>query len=95
VTDEGEVLLSKRMAENGRRKIGGRMLDHLTRDLLAGGGECDSCDYFDLCRGFFKQPRKEYPCEGVKKVFRVLEEAAGELKEELCVRGGQTGGEKI
>ncbi|MDR3556156.1 MAG: hypothetical protein P4L55_15490 [Syntrophobacteraceae bacterium] len=47
------------------------------------GGECNDCEFFDSCLGYFKWPRKEYLCEGVKALFQRLKEAAEELKADL------------
>jgi hypothetical protein len=51
--------------------------------LLADRSECCGCEYFENCGGYFKWPRKDYECSGVKTVFRVLKEAAGELRRDL------------
>jgi hypothetical protein len=91
VTDNGEVLLPGRISEKGKVEDAGSMLDDLARELRAGGSECARCDYWEVCRGYFKQPRQDYSCDGVKEIFRVLREAAGELKNTLDAVDGQIG----
>lgn len=48
--------------------------------LLAGGAECVGCPWFASCEGYFKWPRPDYDCTGVKGLFAGLAEAAAELR---------------
>jgi hypothetical protein len=52
--------------------------------LLAEGAECAGCPFFPPCRGYFKWPRRDYDCAGVKILFTTLQQAAGELREDLA-----------
>ncbi len=59
-------------------------VDRLGQDLRARGGECLSCPFGPVCRGYFKFPDPGYSCEGVRAVFSTLREAAGELRRDVA-----------
>jgi hypothetical protein len=42
--------------------------------------ECAVCEYARHCDGFFKSPRRDYDCSGVKEIFAALTQAAAELR---------------
>jgi hypothetical protein len=70
-----------------RRFGGGRVTGNLgsfvtdfKRDLLAEAAECGSCEFFERCGGYFKWPRRDFSCDGVKALFRTLKEASEELR---------------
>jgi hypothetical protein len=46
--------------------------------------ECDGCEFFETCGGYFKWPNKEFDCEGVKFLFSRLNLAAEELRNDLA-----------
>lgn len=45
--------------------------------------ECHECEFLDRCRSYFKYPDKDYNCDGIKRVFRSLANAAAEVKHDL------------
>ncbi len=45
--------------------------------------ECDSCEFFEMCGGYFKWPNREFDCEGIKILFSRLNLAAEELRNDL------------
>jgi len=47
-------------------------------------GECARCAFRLNCAGYFKWPRRDYGCDGVKAVMQVLAEAAGELRKDMA-----------
>ncbi len=51
--------------------------------LLAAGAECRQCEWLSVCGGYFKWPRPEYSCAGVKALFGDLHGAATELRQAL------------
>jgi hypothetical protein len=51
--------------------------------LLAERGECCSCAFFAHCGGYFKWPRTDYDCSGVKMLFRTLRDASEALRHDL------------
>lgn len=57
-------------------------------DLLAEAGECSTCEFWTLCGGYFKWPRRDYECDGVKSLFRTLTMAAAELRADVEAAGG-------
>ena len=83
VTDEGRETISPRL--NGFTRAGDfdAVVADYQRALLAEKGECEGCEFWDNCGGYFKWPDKQYRCDGVKSLFRTLKEAAGELHSEL------------
>jgi hypothetical protein len=53
------------------------------QELLAERGECCECEFFAYCGGYFKWPRKDYNCSGVKTLFRTLRDASVALRHDL------------
>ena len=51
--------------------------------LLSEGAECTECPFFASCRGYFKWPRRDYDCTGVKTLFHTLQQAADELRHDI------------
>ena len=60
---------------NGRRKV--------EPAATAAETECDTCEFFDRCGGYFKWPNRDFDCEGVKGLFATLRAAAVELRTDL------------
>jgi hypothetical protein len=53
--------------------------------------ECADCRFFPVCRGYFKWPRRDYDCAGVKTLLGTLEQAGEELREDLAAAAAATG----
>jgi hypothetical protein len=51
--------------------------------VLAAGEECQACEFRQSCGGYFKWPRRDYDCAGVKRLFSALREAAEELRRDV------------
>ncbi len=83
VTDEGEETISPRLEGITFGADYDSVVAEYQRALLAEKGECEGCEFWDICGGYFKWPDKQYHCDGVKSLFRTLKEAAGELQREL------------
>lgn len=83
ITDEGEETVSPRLEGITSGADWGAVVADYQRALLAEKGECESCEFWDNCGGYFKWPDKQYHCDGVKSLFCTLKEAAGELQREL------------
>ena len=45
-------------------------------------GECAGCEFFTNCGGYFKWPRRDFRCDTMKHLFRILKDAAAELKKD-------------
>lgn len=51
--------------------------------VLATAEECRTCEFLASCGGYFKWPRQDYDCAGVKRLFGALRDAATELRRDL------------
>jgi hypothetical protein len=84
VTDDGKETLNRQptcVEESGPLAS---FVPRIQQRLLAEGAECLSCEFFNNCGGYFKWPRRDYACGGIKKVFRSLKVAADELNGDLA-----------
>ena len=54
------------------------------RALRDGPGECRTCEAWATCGGYFKWPRRDYECPGVRALFRTLAAAAAELRQDVA-----------
>ena len=83
VTDEGRERVARGL---GGMAVAGDLssfVPELKKRLLDAGGECAGCEFFGNCGGYFKWPRADYACGGVKEIFQTLREAASELRQSL------------
>lgn len=46
--------------------------------------ECDTCEFLSTCGGYFKWPDPQYSCDGVKRIFTTINEAAAELRKDVA-----------
>jgi hypothetical protein len=83
VTADGEERVARRLAGAAEPGQLDSFVPNLQGELLADQSECSRCEFFDYCGGYFKWPRKDYSCDGVKRVFRDLQDAAIELEHDL------------
>jgi hypothetical protein len=83
LTDDGQETIAKRFAGTAVDGPLDDFVDRYGHELLDEGRECASCEFFSRCGGFFKWPDKSYDCSGVKKLFRTLQGAAEELRNDL------------
>ncbi len=60
--------------------------------LLAAGAECCGCPWFASCGGYFKWPRIDFACDGVKLLFADLASAAAQLRQALAAYDAQRDG---
>jgi hypothetical protein len=83
VTDDGRETIARRPI--GVRVTGdlGCFVADFQQGLLAERGECCECEFFAYCGGYFKWPRKDYSCSGVKTLFRTLRDASAALRHDL------------
>lgn len=85
VTEQGEETLAGRFAGTRIAGDAGSFIDRLQAELMDADSECASCPYFQYCGGYFKWPRREYRCEGVKRLFELVQSAGAELQGDLAV----------
>jgi hypothetical protein len=52
--------------------------------LIAQGAECATCPWQRPCSGYFKWPDPAYSCEGVKQLFRDIQTAAEEIRQDVA-----------
>lgn len=93
---EEDPALVRYVDEQGQERLPGRLdgidpgsepmgfVERWGDGLLAEGAECAHCPHFDCCRGYFKWPRRDYDCDGVRRLFQTLEQAADELRVDLA-----------
>lgn len=84
VTDDGLERISFRFGETGVNNAAGS-----TAEL-----ECDSCEFFGKCGGYFKWPDRSYDCAGVRSIFRTIEAEAAELRRNVAGLAAAEGGSK-
>ncbi|MGE0126598.1 MAG: hypothetical protein AB7U82_00725 [Blastocatellales bacterium] len=86
VTDDGAETISPRFANLADGEIAS-FVTEFQRELLTEKTECRECEFWGICGGYFKWPRREFDCGGVKAIFQTLREAAGELREDIEASG--------
>jgi hypothetical protein len=83
ITDEGEETVSERFAGIYLKDRTGAIVREQAFAPPVKESECDACEFFACCGGYFKWPDKEFVCDGVKTLFGTLEGAAAELRTDL------------
>ena len=83
VADDGAESLPGRLAGVEATLAADADLDAWIARVLATTDECRNCEFLAACGGYFKWPRRDYDCAGVKRLFGLLREAAAELRRDL------------
>lgn len=83
ITDQGNEVLSRRLAHMPATGDMSDFLDRRKLQLLRERGECSQCRFFVNCNGYFKLPNPEFGCDGVKRIFGTLKEAVKKLQEDV------------
>jgi hypothetical protein len=83
VTDEGKMVLSRRLPDIDASGLMEDFFDNLELQLLAERGECSRCAFFTNCAGYFKLPDQTFKCNGVKRIFESLKEEITLLRVDL------------
>lgn len=84
VDEGGEECLPGKLAGADVGCQPAHFVEHWASGLLADGAECAECPFFTPCRGYFKWPRRDYDCAGVKALFTTLQQAAAALRADLA-----------
>jgi hypothetical protein len=84
ITDMGAETLSRRFAGSALEYGVASFIREFTEALFNEKQECGNCAFFENCAGYFKWPRRDYRCEGVKDLFQTLRASAGELRTDLA-----------
>jgi hypothetical protein len=84
IADDGAESLYGRLAGAGIKELAPEVeLDVWIEQALATHEECRNCAFLRHCGGYFKWPRRDYDCAGVKRLFGELRDAAAELRRDL------------
>ena len=76
ITNRGEETTSPRLAGSEMELKPPFSLETFIMKLLVEEGECNTCKFLNPCYGYFKWPRKDYVCEGVKALLKTVKMAA-------------------
>ncbi len=94
ITDTGEETVSHRFPAVHPHGDVASFVRAFRDSVLAEPGECCRCDFLEHCSGYFKWPRKDYGCDGVKGLLQTMKKAAGQLREDLASYHSPSGGER-
>ena len=83
VADDGAESLPGRLAGVEAAIAADADLGEWIAQVLATADECRTCEFLASCGGYFKWPRHDYDCAGVKRLFGLLRDAAAELRRDL------------
>ncbi len=83
VGDDGAESLSGRLAGIELTVTPDADLNAWIEQALATAEECRACAFLNSCGGYFKWPRRDYDCAGVKQIFGLLRAAAAELRHDV------------
>ena len=72
VTDQGVETLSRRFTGMELKYGVTSFIQEFTAALLSEKQECADCAFCENCAGYFKWPRREYRCDGVKVLFQIM-----------------------
>jgi hypothetical protein len=82
VTDDGVEIVSPRFA--GTPDAVASSLNDFQNALMAERCERCGCEFWEQCGGYFKWPRREFTCDGVKAIFQTLRESAEDLRRDIA-----------
>ncbi len=91
ITDQGGETISPRFVAADVGQSPSSFLESLITKLLVEEGECTTCEFLNNCYGYFKWPRKDYGCDGVKALLKTVKHAAQELKQDLATYHNASG----
>jgi hypothetical protein len=94
ITDAGEETISHRFPAVHPPGDLASFVRAFRESILAEQGECCRCDFLEPCSAYFKWPRKDYGCDGVKGLLQTLKTAAHQLREDLASYHAPSGGEQ-
>jgi hypothetical protein len=83
IEDDGTQTLTRSDAPALPEILLPTFIGRLQRGLIDDAVECGTCEFWRTCGGYFKWPRRDYDCGGVKALFRVLVAAAAELRADV------------
>jgi hypothetical protein len=95
VTEEGVEEAPHRLGSARGERLGSSSAEQIGRDLADEGAECATCPFLAVCCGYFKFPSRDYRCDGISTVFRVLQQAAEELGRDVATFRQAEAGEDV
>jgi len=99
---EENPLQSRYITDHGRETLSARLADielpddlsvfevTVIKPLREKTLECNSCEFLANCDTYFKWPNREFRCDGVKSLLRMLQKAAAELKRDYAASADAT-----
>ena len=84
INDMGEETMPGRLAGVEVCEDFSLFVQKMLNEIIAEKGECVECEYLAHCQGYFKWPRREYRCDGVKALMHTLWSAAEELRTDIA-----------
>ena len=83
INDKGEETISSRFLGLSIPQVLDSFVQRFGNYQVTEKRECNGCEFFSRCSGYFKWPEPAYNCAGVKEIFRTVKSAADELKQDL------------
>ena len=84
ITDQGRETISARFTDIKLPDDLNVFENTFIKRLRDEAPECNSCEFLANCDAYFKWPDREFRCNGVKMLFRMLQETAAELKRDYA-----------
>jgi hypothetical protein len=84
INERGEETMPGRLAGMDVNEDFSTFIQEILKGLAAEKGECIECEFLMCCQGYFKWPRSEYCCDGVKALMSTLRSAAEELRADIA-----------
>lgn len=83
VTEDGQIMLSRRSGISKDETNIEAFLDNHKLDLFLASDPCCLCQFFAACEGYFKLPDPGYQCEKIQELFGVIWDAAVALRNDM------------
>ncbi len=80
ITDQGQETISARFTGIKLPEDLNAFKDTFIKRLRDEAPECNNCEFLANCDAYFKWPNREFRCDGVRMLFKMLQETAAELK---------------
>jgi len=84
VNDQGVETMSGRLAGMEISQGFTSFAQELRGELTSGKNQCAGCEFLMNCDSYFKWPRNDYRCDGVKVLMQTLRDAAAELRRDVA-----------
>ena len=85
ITEKGEEKMPGRLAGAEINEDFSTFMQKMQKGPAVEKSECAECKFLTHCQGYFKWPRKEYHCDGMKALMHTLWSAAEELRADVAL----------